>query len=428
MIRRLDAAAADFSESLASLRNLPSTAVQEVVADVIRRVREEGDAALLAFSEKFDGFRPDTAAGFYAPVSAAAKTQISPPLLEALEKAAARVSDYHQRQMPQAWEHTDSLGNMYGETITPVAHAAVYAPGGQAAYPSSVLMGVIPAKIAGVPKITLITPATDGVLPPITLAAAAVAGADHVVMLGGAQAVAAAALGTETISRADVIAGPGNVFVAEAKRQLYGEIGIDSLAGPSEVLIISDESADPKWVAADMMAQAEHDAIAQSIAISPNKEHLEQVAAELAAETPRQPRAALIAESLSARGALISAPDMEACCRIADEIAAEHVQIMCADADSVAARIHNAGGVFIGAHSCVALGDYGAGPNHVLPTAQTARFASPLGVGNFLRRAGVLRASAEGAAVWAETAAVLAEAEGLFAHAASAKLRMTPKT
>ena len=428
MIRRLDATAADFSKSLASLRNLPSTAVQESVAEVIQQVREEGDAALLAFSEKFDNFRPNAATDFYAPVSPEAKTKIEPPLLEALEEAAARIRDYHQRQMPQAWQHTDSQGNMYGETITPVAHAAVYAPGGTAAYPSSVLMGVIPAKIAGVPKITLITPATGGVLPLITLAAAVVAGADNVVMLGGAQAVAAAALGTETIPRADVIVGPGNAFVAEAKRQLYGEVGIDSLAGPSEVLIICDESADPKWVAADMMAQAEHDAIAQSIAISPCPEHLEQVAAALAAETPRQPRAELIAESLSSRGALISAPDMEVCCRIADEIAAEHVQIMCANADTVAAQIHNAGGVFIGAHSCVALGDYGAGPNHVLPTAQTARFASPLGVGNFLRRAGVLRASAEGASTWAKTAAVLAEAEGLFAHAESAKLRMTPKT
>ena len=427
MINRLDATAADFEQALASLQRPPAADVVATTTAIINRVRDEGDAALLSLTAQFEHSNFATAADLWVPSAAlaAALASLSPQLAAALEAAAGRVRAYHQRQKPQSWRHTDAVGNMVGERLRPVARAAVYVPGGQAAYPSSALMGVIPAKIAGVGEVVLITPPAAGVVSPVTLAAAAVAGADRVLMLGGAQAVAAAAFGTQTIARADVIVGPGNVFVTEAKRQLYGCIGIDSLAGPSEVLIISDDTSDPRWVAADLIAQAEHATDAQSIAVSPSGRHLQAVAAALNEQIPQQPRAAIIAESLAARGALITAPDIAACCRIANHMAAEHVQVMCADAAAVAERIDNAGGLFIGAHACVPLGDYGAGPNHILPTAQTARFASPLGVGIFYKRSGVLQVSASGVAALAQTAAALAEAEGLFAHAAAAKARMS---
>ena len=427
MINRLDAGADGFAESLARLLRIPEADdIADAVAAIIRRVRDDGDAALLELSAKFDDFRPAAAADLYVSPRAIAEARAAIPAaaLSALQTAAARVREYHRRQKPESWEFADSFGNMVGERISPVLRAAVYAPGGRAAYPSSVLMGVIPAKIAGVPEVLLLTPAAGGAVSPLTLAAAAEAGADRILMCGGAQAIAAAAFGTESVPRADVVAGPGNAFVAEAKRQLCGRIGVDSLAGPSEVLILSDGSASPEWTAADVIAQAEHDSLAQSIVVSPVREHLDEIAAALARQVPKQPRAAIIAESLAARGALIFAPDMDACIRIADEVAAEHVQVMCADAENIAARVRCAGGLFIGAHSPVSLGDYGAGPNHILPTGGTARFASPLGAGHFMKRAGVLRANPEGAAILAETAAVLAEAEGLFAHAAAAKMRM----
>lgn len=429
MINRINCEDAGFGEALARLRELPGRAeIQDKVAEIIRRVRAGGDAALLELGAEFDGVAADSVAGLFLPAAAAAAAceQIPPPLLAAMREAAARISDYHRRQKPDSWQYADAAGNIIGERFVPVGRAAAYAPGGRAAYPSSVLMGVIPAKIAGVEEVILMTPpSASGAPAAATLAAAAVAGADKILMLGGAQAVAAAALGTETVRRADVVVGPGNAFVAEAKRQLYGYVGIDSPAGPSEVLIICDDSANPEWVAADMLAQAEHDKDAQSIAVSPSRRHLDEVAAALKTQTARQGRAAVIAESLAARGALILAPDIGRCCEIANQIAAEHVQIMCKDADAAAAKIRNAGGLFIGAHSAVALGDYGAGPNHILPTAGAARFASALGVGHFLKRMGVLRATAAGAPPLAATAATFAEAEGLFAHAAAAKLRAT---
>ena len=427
MINRLNSEDAGFSGALARLRELPAREkIQDAVAAIIRRVREDGDAALLELSAEFDGFTAASAGDLFLPPEAAeaACKQIPPPLLAAMREAAGRISDYHRRQKPDSWQSADAAGNIIGERLVPVGRAAVYAPGGRAAYPSSVLMGVIPAKIAGVAEVVLMTPPADSGAPPAaTLAAAAVAGADGILMLGGAHAVAAAALGTETIRRADVVAGPGNAFVAEAKRQLYGYVGIDSPAGPSEVLIISDDSAPPEWVAADMLAQAEHDTDAQSIAVSPSRRHLDEVENALKVRAAQQPRAAVIAESLAARGALILAPNIGRCCEIANEIAAEHVQVMCEDAAAAAENIRNAGGLFIGAHSGVALADYGAGPNHILPTAGAARFASALGVGHFLKRIGILQAGAAGAPLLAETAAVFAEAEGLFAHAAAARLR-----
>lgn len=427
MINRLNSEDRGFADALARLLQPPMREeIQTQVAAIIRKVREGGDAAVLALGAEFDGFSADSVSGLFAPPEAAAKARekIPPQLLAAMREAARRIADYHRRQKPNSWRREDEFGNITGERAVPAERAAVYAPGGRAAYPSSVLMGVIPAKIAGVGEVVLMTPPSASGVPAATLAAASVAGADKVLMLGGAHAVAAAALGTETIRRADVVAGPGNAFVAEAKRQLYGYVGIDSPAGPSEVLIISDGSVSPEWVAADMLAQAEHAEDAQSIAVSPDGRHLDEVEAALKEQTARQPRAEIIAKSLAARGALILAPDIRRCCEIANRAAAEHVQVMCRDAESAAENIRNAGGLFVGAHSCVPLGDYGAGPNHILPTAGAARFASALGVGHFMKRTGILRAAGgAGAARLAETAAVFAEAEGLFAHAAAAKLR-----
>lgn len=426
-IARLDASAPGFSEELARLRRPPEAAdVSQRVAEIIARVRSGGDAALLELSASLDRAKFAGVADMLPPPGRmeAARRALSPELESALSEAAENIRAYHERQgKPRGWEYEDARGNMAGERAEPVAHAAVYAPGGLAAYPSSVLMGVIPAKVAGVPEVTLLTPPSGGSAAEATLAAAHIAGADRVVLAGGAQAVAAAALGTESVPKADVVAGPGNAYVTEAKRQLCGEIGVDSPAGPSEVFIIADGAAPAAWTAADMLAQAEHDALAQSMLASPSAAYLDEVEREMAAQAENAPRAATVLKSLSIRGALILASDLAACARIANEVAAEHVQVMCEDAEEVAAQVRCAGALFIGAHSCVALGDYGAGPNHVLPTAGAARFASPLGVHHFMRRMSVLRASPAGSARWARTAAVIADAEGLPAHAASLRLR-----
>ena len=425
-IARLDSKQPDFAKALRVLRQPPQEEdTRATVADIIQQVRLEGDAALLRLTQKLDHFGAASAAELLVSAEdlAAASAQLSEDIKRALTDAAARLAEYHRRQLPQSWQYTDAHGNRCGERAAAVSRAAVYAPGGKAAYPSSVLMGIVPAKIAGVEEVILFTPAASGDIPPVTLAAAHLAGADKVIKLGGAQAVAAAALGTETIPRADVIVGPGNSYVAEAKRQLCGAIGIDSFAGPSEVLIICDDVADAEWVAADLLAQAEHDEQAQSIALSPSADFLQQVAEALTRRIEQEPRQAVIRHSLAARGALIVAADMAECCRIADDIAAEHLQVMCAEAETVASKIRHAGGIFVGAYSSVPLGDYGAGPNHVLPTAGSARFASPLGVRHFIKHTGIFCATAAGAKAPAKTAAVLAQIEGLAAHAHAAMLR-----
>lgn len=424
-IHRLSAANDNFARELEHLLQMPAAAqIEKTVAEIIHRVKTEGDGALLELSEKYDNFRPSSAAGLWTAPDALDDSAVPAPVSDAMQQFAARVREYHSRQKPQSWRHTDDAGNIVGERIAPVSRAAIYAPGGRAAYPSSVLMGVIPAKVAGVAEVILMTPAKNGKVPPIVLEAAAIAGADKVLILGGAQAVAAAAFGTDTIPRADVVAGPGNAFVAEAKRQLCGVVGIDSLAGPSEVLMIIDSSSNPEWVAADIMAQAEHDENAQCIVVSPDLDHLEKIAEQLQLQVPNQERAEIVKESLARRGALIHAPDMSSCVQIANRVASEHVQVICRDADLVADQIDNAGGLFIGAHSCVAFGDYGAGPNHILPTGGAARFASPLGTTTFMKRTGILQASADGAANLVPTTSLLAEQEGLPAHAASARLRV----
>ena len=429
-IRECRADAADFADVLRQLQTPPQDDdVQNCVAKILSRVQKGGDAALLEITAELDKVHAKSIADLrISPSQMHAAVEVIPPALRrALQDMAERVRRYHERQKPQDWEMEDENGNQMGERFLPVSRAAVYAPGGRAAYPSSVLMGVIPAKVAGVESIIVITPpqaeGEDGKPLPVVLAAAAIAGADEMLCLGGAQAAAAAAFGTASIPRADVFVGPGNMYQTEAKRQLAGRIGLDSPAGPSEVLILADESANPTWVAADMLAQAEHDPQAQSILVTDSAQFAAAVRGALAVQLADAPRAEIIRRSLATRGALIVAADMAACCEVANHIAAEHVQIFCAAAAQVAAQIRNVGGLFIGAYSCTAFGDYGAGPNHVLPTNRAARFASPLGVQNFLKRSGWLAASAAGAAALSTGVCLLAESELLPAHAHSAALR-----
>lgn len=426
-ISRLDSGSAGFAAALSRLLTPPSesAAIAQRVANMRAQIEKDGDSALLDISERLDNFRPATAAGFEVAAGQMqqAEAQLPPQLRADLQTAAERLRDYHRRQIPREWHYEDAHGNRLGERVRPVERAVIYAPGGTAAYPSSVLMGAIPAQIAGVGEIILATPAPGGTVPPVTLAAAAIAGCQRVFMLGGAQAVLGFALGTDTLPAADVIAGPGNAYVAEAKRQVCGTVGIDSIAGPSEVLIISDGSARADWVAADLAAQAEHDTVAQSILLTDSADHLDAVMRALAALVPTLPRADIIRTALETRGACILAADMDECCQIADDIAPEHLQIMAKNAGQLADKIGNAGGIFIGSHSSVPFGDYLAGTNHVLPTAGAARFASPLGVENFIKRSGVFCASAAGAAHLAPAVGRLAEAEGLAAHAHSARLR-----
>ena len=428
-MKRLDSRANDFLPQLARLRASADDdpQLQQRVTDIIQQVRTRGDNAVLELTARHDRHKAKTVAALEVPPARLQQAMANLPaaLRADLQTAARRLRRYHeqQRQRLDDWKYTDDDGNQLGEKVAAVARAVVYAPGGKAAYPSSVLMGVVAAKTAGVDDVILTTPAPDGEVAEATLAAAAIAHADRVFLLGGAQAVAGFALGTETLPRADIIVGPGNAYVAEAKRQVFGLVGLDSLAGPSEVLIISDDSAPAAWVAADLAAQAEHDEMAQVLLVSTDAAHLNAVEQALTEMLPTLPRRAVVAASLASRGVLVHARDDDDCVRIADFVAAEHVQVMTKNADSMAAKIKNAGGLFVGAHSCVAFGDYLAGCNHVLPTAGTARFASPLGVGNFVKKTGFLRATSHGAAAMAATTARLAEAEGLSAHAASARLR-----
>lgn len=427
LLRRLHSTDADFPAQLAALLQpaAEEAAIAQRVADMRTAIESDGDAALLQFSAQFDDFRPPDIAGLEVPPDELqdAVRQLPPQLQDDLQLAAQRLQTYHRHQLPQPWQYEDEHGNRLGEATAPVQRAVIYAPGGTAAYPSSVLMGTIPAKIAGVAEVILTTPAPQGVIPAVTLAAAALGGCDRVFKLGGAQAIFGFALRGNSLPNADVIVGPGNAYVAEAKRQVYGKVGIESIAGPSEVLILSDGSAPPEWVAADLAAQAEHDTLAQSILLSPDAAHLDAVADALAALLPALPRREIIRTALETRGACILAPSLDACCAIADDIAAEHLQVMAENADALAAKIKNAGGVFIGKYGCVPFGDYLAGTNHVLPTAGTARFSSPLGVENFIKRRGVFCASAAGAAALAGAVGRLADAEGLPAHAHAARLR-----
>ena len=401
----------------------------EAVAAIIEEIRTRGDNALLEYTRRYDGHEADSVASllWQAADFQVAFEALDEPLRDALQAAADRIRDYAQRQKLESFEFEDEHGSRLGQRVNALQRVGVYVPGGTAAYPSSVLMNAIPAKVAGVEEILMVSPIPDGQVNPVVLAAAHVAGIDRGWALGGAQAVAALALGTETIPAVDKIVGPGNLWVAEAKRQVFGRVGIDMVAGPSEVVVVSDGSADPQWLAADLMAQAEHDEQAQAILLSPDLEHINAVADALGAQLEELPRAKIIRESLAANGALIQTDDLEQAAELVDRLAPEHLQLALKEPDAVMDRIHHAGAIFLGAHSPEVMGDYCAGPNHVLPTMRASRFTSPLGVYDFQKRSSTIRLSQAGAADLAGLAECLAKAEGLGAHAASARWRSDSK-
>ncbi|MEP9378471.1 histidinol dehydrogenase [Aquabacter sp. CN5-332] len=420
---RLDTYSPDFAPAFADFlagKREASADVAAVVADIIAAVRAEGDDALIALSEKFDrvdlkhlGIRVSDAEIDAALAGIPAET------LEALAFAKARIEAHHSRQKPKDERYTDPVGVELGQRWTPVDAVGLYVPGGTAAYPSSVLMNAVPAKVAGVPRIVMVVPAPDGEIAPLVLAAARIAGVDEVYRVGGAQAVAALAYGTQTIAPVDKIVGPGNAFVAAAKRQVFGKVGIDMVAGPSEVLILADGEANPDWIAADLLAQAEHDTAAQSILITDSPELAERVESAVADMLKTLPRAEIAAESWRVHGAIILVHAWDEALALSDRIAPEHLEIHCADAEDLAAKVRHAGAIFIGPHTPEAIGDYVGGTNHVLPTARSARFSSGLGVLDFMKRTSILKCSPEALRVLGPAAVRLSQVERLDAHGRS---------
>ena len=427
----LDSRAADFQQALAARLALDAgqdASIEHAVEEILRRVRQEGDAAVLEFTRRFDRLEAASMAHLELPLSRLqqALDGLAPERRAALEAAAQRIRDYHQRQLITSWQYVESDGTMLGQQVTALDRVGLYVPGGKAAYPSSVLMNAIPAHVAGVAELIMVVPTPDGVQNELVLAAAAVAGVTRVFTVGGAQAVAALAYGTATIPQVDKIVGPGNAYVASAKRRVFGTVGIDMVAGPSEILVISDGQVNPDWVAMDLFSQAEHDELAQSILLCPDAGYIEQVKASIARLLPEMPRREVIETSLRDRAALILVRDLAEAVDIANHVAPEHLELSVADPDAWVGRIRHAGAIFMGHHTCEALGDYCAGPNHVLPTSRTARFSSPLGVYDFQKRTSLIRVSRQGAQTLGRIAVELAEGEGLQAHARSAAYRMDP--
>jgi histidinol dehydrogenase len=426
-IARLSTTQADFDARLAALLAYDeesSAAVHDAVREILRAVRSEGDAALLRYTNRFDQRQVQHAAELEITGFARHADAIDPALRATLEDAAARIRDYHERQKQSSWEYADGGGTVLGQQVTPLDRAGIYVPGGKAAYPSSVLMNAIPAKVAGVGEVIMVVPAPHGSVEPVVLAAAHVAGVDRVFSIGGAQAVAALAYGTATVPAVDKIVGPGNIYVATAKSMVFGKVGIDMIAGPSEILVICDGETDPDWVAMDLFSQAEHDEQAQSILLAPGAGYLDRVAASIERLLPQMPRASIIATALAARGALIEVRDLDEAAALANRIAPEHLELSVAEPRALLAKIRHAGAVFLGRYAAEPLGDYCAGPNHVLPTAGTARFSSPLGVYDFQKRTSIIDVQADGAVRLGRIASALARAEGLVAHARSAELRI----
>lgn len=406
--------------------------IQNAVTEIIAAVRARGDAAVIEYTNRFD--RVNVAAMSELTLTQddlkAAFDGLNDTQKNALHAAAQRVRDYHVAQNQasgQSWSYTEADGTVLGQKVTPLDRVGIYVPGGKAAYPSSVLMNAIPAHVAGVQDIIMVVPTPDGVRNPLVLAAAFVAGVNRVFTIGGAQAVAALAYGTDSVPRVDKIVGPGNAFVAEAKRRVFGQVGIDMIAGPSEILVIADGSTPADWVAMDLFSQAEHDELAQSILLCPSAEYIAQVHSAIERLITEMPRAEVIRTSLQNRGILIQTCDMDEACAIANRIAPEHLEISVADsaqANAYAAQIRHAGAIFIGAYTSESLGDYCAGPNHVLPTSGTARFSSPLGVYDFQKRSSMIQVSEAGAQTLGQIASTLAHGEGLTAHARSAEFRL----
>ncbi len=428
-IKRLDATQADFDQQLDRLlawESVSDDKVNGIVNEVIARVRAEGDAALVEFTNRFD--RTSATAIQDLELGQARLQQALDGLpteqRAALEKAAERVRSYHERQKGESWQYTEADGTMLGQQITPMDRVGIYVPGGKAAYPSSVLMNALPAHVAGVKEIIMVVPTPEGVVNELVLAAAALAGVDRVFTLGGAQAVAALAFGTETVPRVDKIVGPGNIFVATAKRAVFGTVGIDMIAGPSEILVVCDGQTDPDWVAMDLFSQAEHDEDAQSILVCPDADYIDRVEASINRLLPTMERREIIQISLENRAALIKVADMDQAAEVSNRIAPEHLELSVADPEALLPQIRHAGAIFMGRYTAEALGDYCAGPNHVLPTSGTARFSSPLGVYDFQKRSSLIMFSADGASEMGKVASVLARGESLTAHARSAEYRI----
>jgi histidinol dehydrogenase len=429
-MRRLSTQDAGFSAALQALLAFEAgqdADIDATVAAILADVKRRGDAAVLEYTAKFD--RLDVQSFADLEVSKAkletAFTQLAPDAKAALQAAAERVRVYHERQVQQSWSYTEADGTLLGQQVTPLDRVGLYVPGGKAAYPSSVLMNAIPAKVAGVQELIMVVPTPGGVVNDLVLAAAHVCGVDRVFTIGGAQAVGALAYGTESVPPVDKIVGPGNAYVAAAKRRVFGVVGIDMIAGPSEILIITDGKTDPDWIAMDLFSQAEHDELAQSILLCPDPVYIEQVAASIDKLLAQMPRKDVITASLSGRGALIQVRDLNEAINIANQIAPEHLELSLDDAEVWAKKIKHAGAIFMGRMTCEALGDYCAGPNHVLPTSRTARFSSPLGVYDFQKRSSLIQVSPAGANTLGKIAATLAYGEGLQAHAKSAEYRIT---
>jgi histidinol dehydrogenase len=428
-IRRLASNQPAFDARLSELLAFEAAqdaSVESVVAQILADVKTRGDAALLDYTRRFDRLEAASVAALEVPAVEllAALARIPAKMRNALEAAAARVRIYHEKQLSGSWSYREASGTELGQRVTALDRVGIYVPGGKAAYPSSVIMNALPARVAGVREIIMVVPAPGGKPNDLVLAAASICGVTRVFTIGGAQAVAALAYGTATVPAVDKIVGPGNAYVAAAKRRVFGIVGIDMIAGPSEVVIVCDDSATPDWIAMDLFAQAEHDELAQSIVITPDSRLLEAVAGSIERQLADMPRRDVIATALQRRGALIGVRDLDEACKVVNRIAPEHLELAVSDPDALLPEIRHAGAIFLGSYSSEAIGDYCAGPNHVLPTSRTARFSSPLGVYDFQKRSSVIRISKEAAQELGAIAMELARGEGLIAHAKAAEYRM----
>lgn len=427
-IKRFNSSDADFAaklDALLAFENAQDDAVDATVASILNDIRNRKDSALIEYTNRFDRLAIQSGKELELTQAQLQHALGALPVAErtALEHAAERVRSYHEKQPLQSWQYTDADGTLLGQKVTPLDRVGLYVPGGKASYPSSVLMNAIPAKVAGVQELIMVVPTPGGERNDMVLAAAAISKVDRVFTIGGAQAVGALAYGTETVPAVDKIVGPGNAYVAAAKRRVFGIVGIDMVAGPSEILVICDGTTHPDWIAMDLFSQAEHDELAQSILLSPDVAFLNQVQQSIERQLDAMPRKDVIRASLENRGALIHVRDLDEACAIANKIAPEHLELSVAQPEQWVDKIRHAGAIFLGSNACEALGDYCAGPNHVLPTSRTARFSSPLGVYDFQKRSSLIQVSKQGAAKLGEIASILAYGEGLQAHAKSAEYR-----
>ena len=428
-ITRLSSVSADFQERLKTMLAIDSEqdeSISQTVKAILKDVQKRGDAAVLEYTERFDRVSAKSMQQLEMPAAElkASFESLSPQHREALMAAAKRIRTFHEAQRQESWSMGDEHGNQLGQRISALDRVGLYVPGGKAAYPSSVLMNALPAKVAGVPEVIMVVPTPGGERNALVLAAAHLAGVDRVFAIGGAQAVAALAYGTATVPAVDKIVGPGNAYVAEAKRQVFGKVGIDMIAGPSEILVICDGKTNPDWIAMDLFSQAEHDEMAQSILLTPDAAYIDAVQESIDRLLPDMPRRAVIETSLRNRGILIQTRNLEEACEIASQIAPEHLEVSTADPEQWVGRIRHAGAIFLGRYASESIGDYCAGPNHVLPTMQTARFSSPLGVYDFQKRTSLINVSEQGAQVLGRVASALAWGEHLPAHARAAEMRL----